>query len=329
VLLSQSKTAGASAAGFLLTLSLLGAVQLWAPRPMLLLERAFAGGGWIEALLLATYAAVVIERLHDVQAAPRWRRRIWTLFSILFFAQLALGLAGLDGLLMRPDRLHFPIPALIVAGPIYRGGGVFMLVLFLVSLLLVGPAWCSHICYLGAWDNAAAATRRKPRPLPGWAGPVRVTLTVLVIGAAILLRLLGASVLLAGALALAFGLLGVAVMLLASRRTGTMVHCSVYCPIGLLAGWLGRISPFRIRIGDGCDSCMRCSLACRYGALTARDVERRRPSTLCTLCGDCLASCPGQQLGYRFGGLGPARARTLFIVLVVTLHAATLGLARI
>lgn len=108
-----------------------------------------------------------------------------------------------------------------------------------------------------------------------------------------------------------------------------MVHCVVYCPVGLLSAWLGQLSPFRVRIASGCDECGRCRLACRYDALNTEDIARRRPGTSCTLCGDCLASCPGAFLEYRCPGLAPRRARALFMVLVVALHAATLALARI
>jgi polyferredoxin len=144
-----------------------------------------------------------------------------------------------------------------------------------------------------------------------------------------ILRAAGAPPLLAGGLALGFGLVGVALMLLWSRQAGVMAHCVAYCPVGLLATWLGRVSPFRLRIDAACDDCMRCRPACRYAALSKADIARRRPGSSCTLCGDCLDTCPHQALHYRFAGLGPARARALFITLAVALHAATLGLARI
>lgn len=319
----------ASVACFLLTLGLLAVVQLKVELPMLLAERAMTGGGWIEAFLLSAYAATITGKLHDIQASVVWRRRIWTMLSGVFFAQLVLGLAGMESFLMRPDRVHLPVPALIVAGPIFRGGGVFMLVLFIVTLLLVGSAWCSYICYLGSWDQLAAQRRGKPQSLWRWSGRLRLGLAVLVIGSAVSLRLAGVSVVVAGAAALGFGLVGVLVMLLWSRRRGAMIHCTVFCPIGLLANWLGRISPFRIRIGDGCDDCQLCRLSCRYGALDKQAIASRRPAITCSLCGDCLASCPGRHIEYRFPGLTPSSARALFIVMTTALHAATLGLARV
>lgn len=151
----------------------------------------------------------------------------------------------------------------------------------------------------------------------------------LVLLAALTLRLLGASLILAGALALILGLVGVGVMLLLSRRSNTMVHCTVYCPMGLLAGLLGRLSPFRMRMAAGCDGCAKCRSRCRFEALEPEDIKQRRPGLSCTLCGDCLSACEGAFMEYRFAGLRPAHARALFIVLVTTLHAVVLGLARI
>ncbi|HDJ22855.1 MAG TPA: 4Fe-4S binding protein [Candidatus Aminicenantes bacterium] len=62
-------------------------------------------------------------------------------------------------------KLHLPVPALILAGPIYRGTLSFMLILFLVTIVLVGPAWCSHLCYVGAWDDIACRRKRRLVPL--------------------------------------------------------------------------------------------------------------------------------------------------------------------
>jgi ferredoxin len=323
------QSAGTGAATFLLTALLLGAVQLKVPKPMLLLERVAPGFGWVEVLALAAYAGFVAEKLLDPRQVARWRQRVWLLFSIVFFAQLGLALGGYELFQMTAGKLHFPIPAMIVAGPLYRAESFFMPVLFGSTIVLVGPAWCSHLCYLGVWDQLAARRRRKPVPLSPRREPLRWAMLLLVAGAATALRLLGAPPLWAGAGALAFGLLGVALMLVLSRRRGAMVHCVAYCPVGALAAWLGKLSPWRIRIGEGCDGCGLCRLACRYDALNKADIERRRPAISCTLCGDCLASCKDGYLHYTCLGLSPTRSRAAFVVVTVALHAATLGLARI
>ena len=314
----------------LLTAALLSVVHLKVDRPMLLAERFFPGwGGPAEIAILSLYAALLCRGLLDPRTSARWRRAAWWIFSLAFFAQFALGLAGVERCLMRPEHLHLPVPALIAAGPLYRLDRFFMIILFLCTVLLVGPAWCSHLCYLGVWDQEAALRKKKPGRLPAWHQRARVIITALVLGAALTLGLAGAPAMVAALAALAFGLIGVAVMLLWSRRAGVMVHCVVYCPIGLLAVWLGKLSPFRLRLSDGCDGCMRCRPSCRFAALEKVDVERRRPGMTCTLCGDCLSSCDGGFLEYRFAGLSPRTSRALFVVLVSALMACILGVARI
>jgi NAD-dependent dihydropyrimidine dehydrogenase PreA subunit len=311
------------------TAVLLSIVQMKVKTPViLLLERFLPGAGWVEVLVLALYAGWITEKLIDPQKTPLVRSRIWTLFSIVFFTQLLLGLAGLEKMLMT-GKLHLPVPALIIAGPLFRGEGFFMLILFGATILLVGPAWCSFLCYIGAWDNLAARAKKTPAPLPPWRHAVRQRILSLVVIAAILLRVLGAPGLLAVILAAVFGLLGVAIMVLFSGKSGAMAHCITYCPIGLVANWLGRISPFRLRITDNCSECGACRLACRYEALKDTDIEKRKPALTCTLCGDCITRCKENALEYKFPGMKPTTARYFFIVTAASLHAIFLGAARL
>ena len=99
--------------------------------------------------------------------------------------------------------------------------------------------------------------------------------------------------------------------------------------MGLIANIFGRISPWRIRIGADCTRCGACYTRCRYNALDESRVEQGAPGLSCTLCGDCVSACAHEQIGYRFPGLSNEHARTVFIVLVVALHAVFLGVARI
>ena len=316
-------------AAFLLTFGLLAVVQLKVARPMLMAERFLPGTGWFEIVMLAGYASWLVGKLYDPRATALWRRRLWTLFSIVFFGQLLLGLAGIEQFLMS-GKLHLPIPGMIVAGPLYRGEGIFMPILFLSTLALVGPAWCSYLCYVGSWDLNASVARKRPLQLPRAQTWIRLGILVGIAGTALGLRALGVPGLIATVLGATFGLAGVAVMIVVSRRMGTMVHCAMYCPIGLVANVLGRISPFRLRIQDaGCFECSACSIKCRYGALRQEDIEARRPGLSCTLCGDCVASCKGGFIQYAFLGLEPKAARTFFLVMVVSIHAVFLGVARI
>ena len=317
-----------SAAAFMITVVILATSRFMSPVPVLLADRFLPGSGWLEIAVLGIYASWVSEILLTSNDTSIIRVRLWAVFSICFFSQFLLGVTGLERFLMT-GSLHIPVPALIVAGPLYRGGGFFMLILFLTTVVLAGPAWCSHLCYIGAWDNIAA--RRKPifgNP-QGWIPVLRIIVTVAVILLALLYGLTGVSMTMAGWTAVLFGIAGIIIMIAVSGRSGRMAHCTVWCPIGLLADVAGKLNPFRIKIHNGCTECGQCTSTCRYGALTAGDIVKKRPGLTCSLCGDCLKACGRGYISYAFSGLGPERSRMLFIAIIVSLHAAFLGMARI
>jgi len=325
---SSSSTTLPSLFAAMLTFLGLAIVQLKVPSPMLLAERFFPGAGWLEASLLAVYAGFAAGAMLVPGRSPVVRRRIWTLFSAVFFGQLALGLAGFDRFLMT-GKLHLPVPALIAAGPLFRGEGLFMLILFGVTVLLVGPAWCSHLCYIGAWDSGMAGARKRPAEIPAWVRRARMILAGLVMASAYVMGKAGVPVLWAVWLAAGFGLAGVAIMATLSRRFGVMTHCAGWCPMGLVAGLFGKLSPWRLRIREGCTSCGACSMACRYDALRPGDLAARRPGVSCSLCGDCLERCPRKEMELTVFGRGGPGARAAFVTLAVALHAVFLGVARL
>jgi len=319
---------GPGLGAFLFAAALLIPVQLNMEPAGLLAERFLAYAGWWEAFLLAMYAGWLSDKLSAPRQIRKIRPKVWLTFSIIFFSQLLLGLAGFEKLLMTGD-LHLPVPAIILAGPIFRGGGIFMAILFTASVILVGPAWCSWLCYIGAWDDRAARALKRPRTLPKWRPGIRVLIMILVVGTAFILGRMGVGTLTAGYLAAGFGLVGVGLMVFWSRRTGHMTHCTAYCPMGWVATRLAKVSPWRLRIASSCTDCGACTPACRYDALYPEDVQRRMPGEACTLCGDCISNCPTSSIEYRFPGLGAEKARTVFLVMVTAMHAAWIGVARL
>lgn len=316
------------AGAFLLTVAALALAQAKVSFPILLADCFFPGFGAAQILGMGLYAAWIAGKLRDPARAPLVRARMWLFFSVVFFGQLALGLAGWEQFLMTGD-LHLPVPDVILAGPIYRGEGFFMLILFLGTVLLVGPAWCSHLCYIGAWDHQAALRTNRPHALPFWTFQARLGIFALIMLTALGLRLLGVHWTWAVALAAGFGLVGVGIMAVISRKMGVMAHCTVFCPVGLAAVVLGRLLPWRLRISQDCDACGRCAQACRYGALEREHLVNRKPGLSCTLCGDCIHRCRDNRLSYGFAGLSPTASRHLFILLITVLHAVFLATARI
>jgi polyferredoxin len=315
-------------ATFLLTTGILSLARWKAPFPILLADRFLPGSGWIQIFALAMYGAFLITKIADRRDTAGIRLRIWLFFSIVFFTQFILGVAGFEKLLMT-GRLHVPVPAVVIAGPIFRGERFFMPILFVSTIVLVGPAWCSHLCYIGAWDGLASIARRRGGSLSsGWTW-LRFTIFAATPVTAVLLRLFGVSGSSAGIVAVGFGVLGLAVMAGLSTRRGVMVHCTAICPLGVASNLLGKVSPFRIRIGPSCTDCGLCTASCRYNALSAQRITKRRPGYTCTLCGDCIASCETGALGYTIFRASPPVSRLIFLTLVVSLHAVFLGVARI
>ena len=317
-----------SIAALLATAGLLTVVKLMAPYEMLLADRFLPGAGWAQLAALSLYAALLVRLMLRSADTSVIRVRIWLAFSIVFFTQFILGVAGIDKLLMT-GKLHIPLPAVVIAGPLFRGERFFMPILFLSTVVLVGPAWCSHLCYIGAWDGLSARAKKRPTKLPRAWRYVRLSIFVLTPSLALLFRYAGIPGMTAAYVAIAFGVASLGIMAFVSTKTGVMVHCTSICPLGLLGNILGKISAFRIRIGEGCTDCGRCTSACRYNALSRAQINARKPGTTCTLCGDCLSACRDNELGYRFFALSPRASRILFLVTIVSLHAVFLGVARI
>ncbi len=306
---------------------MLGMVQWKVERPMLMAERLLPGLGWIEILLIGLYAAWITGKMLDEGQSARWRRITWTVFTIVFFGQLALGLAGYERFLMT-GKLHLPIPIMILGGPVFRGSISFMPILFLSTIIISGPAWCSQLCYFGALDNLAAGKKTNLQPLENKFRIKHILLLFIVISI-VLLRVLGIDTRLTTAIAIGFGIAGIGIILFLSMRKGKMIHCILWCPVGTMVNYMKLISPFRMHIDDSCTNCMACTRHCNYDALGKSDILNRKPGLTCTYCGDCLSSCKTESIKYKFLWLDSTRARNSWIVLTISLHAIFLALARI
>ena len=312
---------------FIISSSILVLVQWKVGHPMLMAERFMAGAGWAEILMIGMYAGWITHKMLDPGNSALWRRITWTIFTIVFFGQLGLGLAGYDKFLMT-GRLHLPIPVMILGGPIFRGHISFMPVLFLSTILISGPAWCSHLCYFGALDNLAASGKTEIRPLRNKFRIKHIILLIVII-VVVFLRFFEIDTGLTTAIAIGFGVAGIGIIIFVSRLKGKMVHCILWCPVGTLVNYMKPVSPFRMYIDESCTECMACTRYCKYDALNRVDILGRKPGLTCTYCGDCLASCKTESIRYKFLSLSGPRARNAWIVVTVSLHAVFLALARI
>lgn len=327
----QPLTSTRQALAFGLTLALLFVVQGMAPH-IFLLERWAPGWAPLQIFVAGLWAAWVCGELADVAQSPRVRLRVWRIFSLVFFGQLALGLGGY-GLFLMTGQWHIPVPGVILAAPLYREGGLFMLGLFTFSVLLAGSAWCSHLCYFGVWD-ASAATLRKVATPPAWTKVwfprLRLTMLALTLVVPVALRMAGASTELAVTLALLLGLLFIPCAALLSRRYGSPAYCLALCPLGLAAAWLGKLAPWRIRRSENCTQCHACVRACRYAAMTDANMDQDHPASTCTLCRDCLSACRHGALHLTAYGkiCSGDVAHRAFVVLLSMLHTVFLFTAR-
>mgnify|MGYP001295775115 CR=1 FL=1 len=316
-----------SLAVFSATVFFLAFIQVKLDNPLLLLERFIPGGGWVQLILAGIYGAIVAWFMYDPALSARWRQTTWLVFSMVFFAQLGLGLFVSEKFLMT-GKLHLPIPVMILSGPIYRGELSVMTILFLSTVLLSGPAWCSHFCYFGALDGFAAGKKRKRGTIQQvWRLKIPFLLTIILV--TILLRFLRVDKLTSTWLAVSFGIAGLLVMILFSRKKGKMVHCLAWCPIGTIVSGLKHINPMRLVINDSCTSCMACTSYCKYDALKKEDIMKKKPALSCTLCGDCVNSCHAGSLQYKLFKLNPSVSRNIYLGITITLHAMTMVLARI
>lgn len=322
------ETATISTFSFILTWILLNIASSKVSFPIILIDRFLPGFGGVEIIILSIYAAFISEKLY-LNGFTKLRGKIWNLFSLLFFIQFTLGLLGFTEFLMT-GKLHLPIPALIVGSPIFRGEGFFMIILFTITIILAGPAWCSYFCYIGAWDSALSKKDKTPSNLKINPRYFQLIILFLVIFTAYSLKILGASSFIATLCALFFMTIGIGIMILFTRKKGVMVHCTAYCPIGILSTTVGKINPFRVKINnDNCTDCMKCTTACRYHCLSPENVKKRTPSFGCTLCGDCLDNCPHNALDFRFYNSKKPSAKKPFVVVVSVIHAVFIGVARI
>ncbi|NLU37706.1 MAG: 4Fe-4S binding protein [Bacteroidales bacterium] len=308
--------------GFMLTM-----IQLKVEMPMLLLERFFKGGGWIEIVAVSFFGAFVVHKMQNVRESGRWRKIIWTIYSVWFFAQLFLGIFASDIFLLT-GKLHLPIPAMMIAGPIFRWQKSIMTLLFLSTIMLTGPAWCSQLCYFGAIDNAFSKGKPVRGPLKNKMVYKHGVLLLVILGA-ILARVFNLSMTWAAVAGISFGLAGFVVMILFSRRQRRMVHCSAFCPIGTLVNYLRFVNPFRMVIDSSCDSCMACSAKCNYDALNITDIRNKKPGFTCTLCGDCISACKKNSLQYNFFSMNPANARNLYLFITVSVYMIFFAMGRI
>ena len=305
--------------------AILAIVQIVPEKPLLLAERLFHYGGWVQITIISAYSGLLAYNMQFTQRRGDWRVYSWLLFTIVFYSQLILGITA-DSMFLLTGKLHLPIPAIIIAGPLYRFSSWFMIILFFSTVIMTGPAWCSHLCYFGAIEATAVKDKKRSgRPKRR----VRVIMLGGIISVALLLRILNAKDETAILLASIFIIAALLLIFLVSRVKGNMYHCTHFCPVGILVSNIKYISPFRFRINGNCTKCNSCIASCRYFALDKEGIAVGKIYKNCTYCGDCIKACKHNAFEYRFLNLSPVHAEKLWIIITVSVHAIFLSIARI
>ncbi len=328
-------TARESSVAFILVFAVFMLINAMTPH-VLIIHRVLPNFGILQGLLLSLWAAHVVRKILNPKTKIQTRMRIWRLFSVVFFGQLLLGLLG-NTLFLMTGKLHLPIPGIILAAPIFRGEGYFMLILFTISVILAGSAWCSHLCYFGVWDASLALKRRTEhrRPLPiqvakliPYSAPAFLVLTLLVAGG---LRYFSMPAQLAIHFALLLGILLFPAMAFVTYRYGITGYCLGICPLGVLATRTRALLPWRIRFTQTCTQCHKCTRVCTSMALDATALQQKKPHPTCTLCANCIAVCKHQgcAVDFTWWTLRQDTIQGTFCVLITSMHSIFLGVAMI
>lgn len=307
-------------------------LRLASPMQFLLLERYIPQFGGVQIFFAAWYAAFVAGLLADPKHSRKFRRRIWLVFGLIFFAQFFLGLLGLDKMLLT-GKLHVPVPAFIIFAPLFRESFSMMPIIVLVATVLAGSAWCSHLCYFGPFDGILSGNKAVAAPGPALSAALKYgRMGMLVAGAlgAYALGRLGLDMRAIVSIAIVYAFVSLAIMAWFSRKQHAMVHCTTFCPMGLLVNWLGRLNPWRIRVDtQRCNACGACEKVCRYYAITPESRAQGKTLSRCSLCRDCLGVCGQKALFLRCPGLSASHSHALFVGIVSVLHGIFLNVAMV
>jgi MauM/NapG family ferredoxin protein len=91
---------------------------------------------------------------------------------------------------------------------------------------------------------------------------------------------------------------GLFIGILALNALADRFWCRYLCPLGALLGLVSKVSFLRPVIGSACNRCAQCLGECRLDAIDTRQGYEISPAD-CTICLDCLATCPERGLGFR------------------------------
>lgn len=102
-------------------------------------------------------------------------------------------------------------------------------------------------------------------------------------------------VVLSGGLACIFGVLFIALCIVASKNGRT--YCNTICPVGTVLGFISKYSLLKVQIDtDKCKNCGLCEKRCKSSCLNAK--EHKIDYSRCVACFDCIDECKHGAVSY-------------------------------
>lgn len=160
----------------------------------------------------------------------------------------------------------------------------------------------------------------------------RACVLVAGVSLALLLRLLNASMSIVLGLSFAFVCTSLIIMLIVSRRYASMIHCTTFCPLGLVVNILAQCSPWRMKVdSEKCTHCRACEAVCNYRAISPSSRAMGKTHFQCSLCMDCIATCKQGALSAQCVPIPWSKSHhtSIFIAIVTIMHVIFLAFARV
>lgn len=298
---------------------------------ILLLDRFFDYGGFLQIIAASFLSVYIFKNLMKDENYISFRKRMWIAFSITFFLQLFAGILISNNFLLT-GALHFPIPFMIISGGIWKGELNFMIILFAVTILISGGAWCSHLCYFGGMDFFASGKSARSKPIKmsrkkQWF--IKLSILFMILLGTIILKQINTPIFIVFIIIFSIFAIELFVITILSRKKSKMIHCAFFCPIGTITSIAKYINPRRLVINNRCTSCMSCTMYCKYSAIKPGEIKLKKMDYSCTHCGDCSSICKNKAIEYKIFNLNSQTSKKLNMAIIAILYTVFIFIAMV